>query len=153
MLGTFIDHWSVLILYNSNLTTRPQHLMQSLRHIGDIYTYTPSSALQVQQVCIMGKSNAKLNNMLNISTQVIVVIMDAEQFRRCGKEMIDFVADYLENIRDRRALPDVNPGYLIEQMPEEAPDKPEQWEDVFGDIEKLIMPGVCMKSCSYLKKI
>ena len=68
--------------------------------------------------------------------------MDADEFRRCGREMVDFVANYLENIRDRRALPDVKPGYLIEQMPDKAPENPEQWEEVFGDIERLIMPGV-----------
>ncbi len=35
-----------------------------------------------------------------------------EEFREFGRAMIDFVADYLENIRDRRVLPEVKPGYL-----------------------------------------
>ena len=37
-------------------------------------------------------------------------IMDAAEFRKRGKEMVDYVADYLENIRDRRPLADVQPG-------------------------------------------
>ena len=36
--------------------------------------------------------------------------MDAAEFRKRGKEMVDYVADYLENIRDRKPLPNVQPG-------------------------------------------
>ena len=68
--------------------------------------------------------------------------MDAEAFRKHGKEMVDYIADYLENIRDRRPLPSVQPGYLRKLIPGHAPEDPEKWEDVFGDIERVIMPGV-----------
>ena len=68
--------------------------------------------------------------------------MDAEEFRRHGKEMIDYVADYLENIRSRRPLPDVAPGYLRDLIPDTAPESGETWEDLFKDIERVIMPGV-----------
>jgi len=56
--------------------------------------------------------------------------------------MIDYVADYLENIRDRQTVSGVEPGYLRELVPDEAPRDPEQWDDVFRDIERVIMPGV-----------
>jgi aromatic-L-amino-acid decarboxylase len=68
--------------------------------------------------------------------------MDPEEFRRYGKEMVDYVADYLENIRDRRPFPDVSPGYLKELIPDKAPDEAEKWEDVMKDVERVIMPGV-----------
>jgi len=68
--------------------------------------------------------------------------MDAAEFRRAGKEMIDLVADYLENIRDRRPLSAVEPGYLAPLIPAQAPQDPESWEDVKADIERVIMPGV-----------
>lgn len=42
----------------------------------------------------------------------------------------------------RRVLPTVKPGYLKPLIPEEAPEKPEQWQDVMADIERVIMPGV-----------
>ena len=35
--------------------------------------------------------------------------------------MVDYIADYLENIRDRRVFPDVQPGYLRELLPDHAP--------------------------------
>ncbi|XP_064615978.1 aromatic-L-amino-acid decarboxylase-like [Liolophura sinensis] len=68
--------------------------------------------------------------------------MDAAEFRRRGKEMIDYVADYLETTENRRVFPDVKPGYLREQIPDEAPLVPDRWEQVMGDVESVIMPGV-----------
>jgi len=55
-----------------------------------------------------------------------------EEFREFGRAMIDYVADYLENIRDRRVLPEVQPGYLKHLVPTEAPEEPEQWKDVMN---------------------
>ena len=37
--------------------------------------------------------------------------------------MVDYIADYLENIRDRRVFPDVKPGYLREMLPDVAPNQ------------------------------
>lgn len=68
--------------------------------------------------------------------------MEADEFRRAGKEMIDYVADYLEDIRRRPVLPDVRPGYLRELIPDTAPATAEPWDDVMKDVERVIMPGV-----------
>uniref|UniRef100_A0A4W4E4E7 Aromatic-L-amino-acid decarboxylase n=1 Tax=Electrophorus electricus TaxID=8005 RepID=A0A4W4E4E7_ELEEL len=68
--------------------------------------------------------------------------MDITEFRKRGKEMVDYVADYLETIEQRQVYPDVEPGYLRSLIPEEAPDEPEAYEDVIQDIERVIMPGV-----------
>uniref|UniRef100_A0A8C5DTR9 Aromatic-L-amino-acid decarboxylase n=1 Tax=Gouania willdenowi TaxID=441366 RepID=A0A8C5DTR9_GOUWI len=68
--------------------------------------------------------------------------MDAEEFRRRGKEMVDLVADYLENIEDRPVYPDVEPGYLRSLIPTEAPQDPENYEDIIKDVERVIMPGI-----------
>ncbi|XP_017556310.1 aromatic-L-amino-acid decarboxylase [Pygocentrus nattereri] len=68
--------------------------------------------------------------------------MDTAEFRRRGKEMVDYVADYLENIEKRQVYPDVEPGYLRSLIPEEAPEQPETYEDVVKDIERVVMPGI-----------
>lgn len=78
--------------------------------------------------------------------------MDADEFRKRGKEMVDIVADYLENIRDRRPLSNVEPGYLHKLIPEEAPQEPEKWEDVIKDVERVIMPGVSIVPLNPLHK-
>lgn len=42
----------------------------------------------------------------------------------------------------RRVLPTVQPGYLAPLIPDSAPVKPESWQDIMADIERVIMPGV-----------
>ncbi|XP_031788572.1 histidine decarboxylase isoform X4 [Nasonia vitripennis] len=68
--------------------------------------------------------------------------MNLEEYRQHGKEMVDYIADYLENIRKRRVYPSVSPGYLRNILPQSAPVDGEPWADIFDDIEKCIMPGV-----------
>lgn len=38
--------------------------------------------------------------------------MDAEAFRKYGKEMVDFIADYWEGLPERKPMPDVKPGFM-----------------------------------------
>lgn len=68
--------------------------------------------------------------------------MEPAEFRKYGKEMVDYIADYLENISKRRVVPSIEPGYLRNCLPKEAPKKPESFEQVLKDIEQYIMPGV-----------
>uniref|UniRef100_A0A8C7XGN9 Aromatic-L-amino-acid decarboxylase n=1 Tax=Oryzias sinensis TaxID=183150 RepID=A0A8C7XGN9_9TELE len=68
--------------------------------------------------------------------------MDAAEFRRRGKEMVDHVADYLEKIEERPVYPDVEPGYLRSLIPTEAPVEPDSYEDIMKDVERVIMPGI-----------
>ena len=46
--------------------------------------------------------------------------------------------------RDRRVTPDVEPGYLQQLLPDEAPLNGEDWDQVMRDVEEKIMPGVCL---------
>ncbi|KAL3270011.1 hypothetical protein HHI36_009068 [Cryptolaemus montrouzieri] len=68
--------------------------------------------------------------------------MNGSEFKCYGKEMIDYIEGYLENIGERRVTPNIEPGYLKKLLPEEAPLHPEKWEDIMKDIETKIMPGV-----------
>lgn len=70
------------------------------------------------------------------------VTMNSSEFRRRGKEMVEYVADYLEDIEKRQVYPSVQPGYLRPLMPSCAPQEPDTYEDIMKDVEKLIMPGV-----------
>jgi hypothetical protein len=91
--------------------------------------------------------------------------MDADEFRQrgltfnieirwkefhLGKEMVDFIADYLTDIRTRRVFPNVKPGYMRPLIDEEAPRHGEAWDDIFKDIERVIMPGVWFIEISLL---
>lgn len=68
--------------------------------------------------------------------------MDSNEWRRRGKEMVDFIADYLDTIGDRRVTPKVEPGYLKRLLPDSAPFKSESWDQIMEDFESTIMPGV-----------
>uniref|UniRef100_A0A3Q3WFP5 Aromatic-L-amino-acid decarboxylase n=1 Tax=Mola mola TaxID=94237 RepID=A0A3Q3WFP5_MOLML len=68
--------------------------------------------------------------------------MDTAEFRHRGKEMVDYVADYLENIEQRPVYPDLKPGYLRSLIPTEAPTDPESYDDIMKDVERVIMPGI-----------
>ncbi|KFP40382.1 Histidine decarboxylase, partial [Chlamydotis macqueenii] len=57
-------------------------------------------------------------------------------------EMVDYICQYLSSVRERRVTPDVQPGYMRAQLPDSAPTDPDSWDNIFGDIEKIIMPGV-----------
>jgi hypothetical protein len=59
-----------------------------------------------------------------------------------GKEMVDYIADYLEHIRERRVYPSVAPGYMRQLIPDSAPLEPEPWDDIIADVERVVMPGV-----------
>ena len=66
----------------------------------------------------------------------------SQEFRQFGLAMINYVADYLDNIRERPVLPQVSPGYLAQLVPTRAPEKAEDWRDIMKDLETVIMPGV-----------
>ncbi|XP_002159208.3 aromatic-L-amino-acid decarboxylase isoform X1 [Hydra vulgaris] len=69
-------------------------------------------------------------------------IFGIEEFKKFSKEMIDYVANYYENVEDRKVLPKIKPGYLKSLIPSKAPVEPDKWENIMDDIEKVIMPGV-----------
>ena len=66
--------------------------------------------------------------------------------------MVDYIADYLENIRQRPVFPSVSPGYMRDLIPDVAPDDGEEWDSIFHDVERVIMPGVgqCLLKCNML---
>nr|XP_046204886.1 histidine decarboxylase-like [Oncorhynchus gorbuscha] len=78
--------------------------------------------------------------------------MQAEEYNRRGKEMVDYITRYLTTIRERKVTPgpEVKPGYMRELLPDSAPTDPEDWDCIFGDIEKVIMPGVVHWQSPYM---
>lgn len=58
--------------------------------------------------------------------------------------MVDYVADYLENIEKRPVYPDLEAGYLRPLIPAEAPEEPDDYDDMMKDVERVIMPGVSL---------
>nr|XP_048315774.1 histidine decarboxylase isoform X2 [Myodes glareolus] len=68
-------------------------------------------------------------------------MMEPHEYRARGKEMVDYICQYLSTVRERQVAPSVQPGYLRAQLPVSAPEEPDSWDSIFGDIERIIMPG------------
>ena len=68
--------------------------------------------------------------------------MTPEQFRREGKKMIDWIADYYENIEKFPVLSQVKPGEIIDMLPEVPPQKGESFDEIVRDVNEKIMPGI-----------
>ena len=68
--------------------------------------------------------------------------MDGLEFRKHGRDMVDYIVDYLDNIDSRRVTPNTEPGYLQNLIPSEPPNEPEEWDTIMDDVEKKIMIGV-----------
>ena len=56
--------------------------------------------------------------------------------------MIDWIADYLDGVEGRPVSARVAPGDLLRALPEKAPEHGENWEAIFGDVDRVIMPSV-----------
>jgi aromatic-L-amino-acid decarboxylase len=68
--------------------------------------------------------------------------MSAEEFRKYGREIVDWIADYYENIEEFPVLSQIEPGSLKAALPASAPEQGEDFGEVLRDIDKLILPAV-----------
>ncbi len=68
--------------------------------------------------------------------------MSSEEFRKQGKQMIDWIADYYENVENYPVLSQVKPGDIKKQLPETAPDESESMDQIMSDVNSILMPGI-----------
>lgn len=68
--------------------------------------------------------------------------MNIDEFQVRGKEMIEYICEYLRTLEGKRVTANVDPGYLRPLLPKEAPAKGESWDAIIRDVDRKIMPGV-----------
>ncbi len=68
--------------------------------------------------------------------------MSTEQFRKEGKRIIDWIADYYENVENFPVLSQVSPGEIIASLPDNPPQKGESVDAMMRDIDEKIMQGI-----------
>jgi aromatic-L-amino-acid/L-tryptophan decarboxylase len=68
--------------------------------------------------------------------------MNTEEFRRCGHELIDWVANYLERVEQYPVLSQVKPGDIRALLPAAPPLKGEPFDVILRDVEQIILPGI-----------
>jgi aromatic-L-amino-acid decarboxylase len=68
--------------------------------------------------------------------------MTPDQFRRYGRAVVDWIADYYEQIEALPVLAQVQPGQIRASLPSEPPQQGEDFERMLEDVGKLILPGI-----------
>ncbi len=68
--------------------------------------------------------------------------MSPEEFRAAAHQAVDWMADYLRDIRDYPILPNVEPGDLIARLPKQGPEHGESIDAIFEDFRNVIVPGL-----------
>ena len=66
----------------------------------------------------------------------------ADDYRKHLHELADWMADYRENIAKQRISPTAKPGAIISALPSTPPETGEPLEQIFADVDRLIVPGV-----------
>ncbi|MBI5362100.1 MAG: aminotransferase class V-fold PLP-dependent enzyme [Planctomycetes bacterium] len=72
--------------------------------------------------------------------------MHAEEFRRQGHALIDFIADYRATIEERPVRAQVEPGAIKAALPASPPMEPEPFGAVLADVERVLVPGLTLWS-------
>ena len=68
--------------------------------------------------------------------------MPVDEFKKYGYRIVDQIAEYFENIEQYPVLSQVEPDWLKDNLPASAPETGEDFGDILGDVDKLIMPAV-----------
>jgi len=63
-------------------------------------------------------------------------------FRDDGRAALDWVADYLEGIRELPVLAQVEPGEIRSALPASPPERAEPFENVLRDLDDVLLRGV-----------
>lgn len=68
--------------------------------------------------------------------------MTPDEFRRHGREVIDWIADYMERVPQLPVHAQVAPGEVRSRLPEHPPHKGEPFDAILKDFSQIILPGI-----------
>ena len=68
--------------------------------------------------------------------------MTPDQFRRYGRAVVDWIADYYERIESFPVLSQVEPGQVRASLPPEPPQQGEPFDAILRDVDDLILLGI-----------
>ena len=68
--------------------------------------------------------------------------MNIDEFKEQGHKMVDWMYNYLYEIEKYPIKPNIEPGQIYKSLPDLPPIDGENFDDIFKDFEKTIMPGM-----------
>ncbi len=70
--------------------------------------------------------------------------MSPDEFRQAAYQHADWIAEYLENVRNYPVAAAVAPGELVAKLPATAPERGEPIEKIFADFQSTILPALTL---------
>ena len=68
--------------------------------------------------------------------------LSSDEFREHGHALIDWIADYWERVEELPVVSHIAPGTIRDQLPPNAPETGEPFEDLIKDLDSVVMPGI-----------
>jgi aromatic-L-amino-acid/L-tryptophan decarboxylase len=68
--------------------------------------------------------------------------MSPDEFRAAAHQVVDWMADYLRDVREYPVLAHPEPGALIDRLPKHGPETGVPMATILDDFQKLIVPGL-----------
>lgn len=68
--------------------------------------------------------------------------MPSDEFKKLANESIDWICKYFDNLENFPVVSQVKPNWVKEQIPTTAPENPENFDNIFDDLENIILPGL-----------
>ena len=68
--------------------------------------------------------------------------MNIDEFKNQGHKIVDWMYNYLNEIEKYPIKPNIEPGEIYKSLPDLPPIDGENFDDIFKDFEKTIMPGM-----------
>ena len=68
--------------------------------------------------------------------------MKPNEFRKHAHQLVDWMADYLEEVANYPVKSTVAPREIFAQIPQNPPQKGEEFAAIFTDFQQKIIPGI-----------
>jgi aromatic-L-amino-acid decarboxylase len=68
--------------------------------------------------------------------------MTPEEFRKIGHRVVDWIADYRAKVSELPVMARTSPGEVKARLPNDPPEAPEPFDQIFRDLDEIILPGL-----------
>lgn len=68
--------------------------------------------------------------------------MDSDTFREQAHKLVDWMADYLDEVENYPVKSQVEPREIFSSLPDKAPHEGESFDVLFKDFQDIILPGI-----------
>lgn len=68
--------------------------------------------------------------------------MTPDDFRKHGRQVVDWIADYLEHVEQYPVLSQVEPGDIRKRLPASPPLHSEPFDKMLADVSEILLPGI-----------